>query len=161
MQKILSLGAGLAGIVWVVGCFTPSSAQASFNFSGRAGLSRISGTSAAGFEKTSTLVGGEFTLGFLDILEVGAFVDRNQLSADSSRTRTDDRKLNYALVVRASPPLSSLFVDVRAWKGIELGVGYRIGIVPMLSLRPEISYRTEDNGYKFVTASAMLTLSLL
>ena len=138
-----------------------TAAEASFNFSGRAGVSRLSGSSSGGYEKTSTLVGGEFTLGLLDTLELGVFYDRNHLNPDSSKSSGDAQKLSYALVGRAYLPLSNVFVDVRGWRGLEVGAGYRIGLVPMLSLKPELSYHTDSGGYQFVTLSAMLTLSLL
>jgi hypothetical protein len=131
-----------------------SAAPASaFTLSAHGGLS--TGT-VPGYKSSRLLFGGELTYGLGDLFQAGGFYDHNPLTADPAGG-TDGSLSHYGAVARVSfGMISSLFVDAKlgfdkmsaggfssdSAFGFGVGAGYIIGLVPTLSLKPRVGYRS-------------------
>jgi hypothetical protein len=139
-------------------------AMASINLGVLGGLSFTTGD-AYNNVKTSTLLGGEVTLGVLDMLEVGAFYERTFLNFKVTETiagvTSTSGNLNfYGAVGRLKLPITGFFADLKlGWDknsvgnsssdaafGFGIGAGYKFDL-KVISLSPRVDYRVLPDSF--------------
>jgi hypothetical protein len=146
MKKLTSLTGALMGLVVLA-----SAAPAHAVYLTANGAYGIPGGDAFTNADNAFTFGGELTFG-LDMLQLGGFFDHTSVNYPAG-----DSSFNaYGVVARISPPATDLFADVKLglmkpediggsrydttvlWG---VGVGYKVGLAPFVSISPRVGYR--------------------